>query len=200
MSTTSTAASRIAATTTGAEPRRAGSIDLDRHAPVPFWRTVTTELRKSLDTRAGRALVIITAVLTGLVMSIMVAVAVSQDLPLGLADYLGSTSYSSTLLLPVVGILLMTGEWSQRTAMITFALEPRRGRVIGAKLTAGVIIALVVSVVALGFAALATLAAAGLGGGEAQWSLTGAQFGGFAAGQVLAMVAGIVRVLRAEVK
>ena len=36
-------------------------------------------------------------------------------------------------LLPVMGILLVTQEWTQRTGMVTFTLEPHRGKVIAAK-------------------------------------------------------------------
>ena len=35
------------------------------------------------------------------------------------------------ILLPVLGIMLVTSEWSQRTAMVTFTLEPSRDRLIG---------------------------------------------------------------------
>ena len=45
-----------------------------------------------------------------------------------------------SLLLPVMGILLVTSEWSQRTDMTTFALEPHRSRVIMAKLVTGVVL------------------------------------------------------------
>ena len=37
-----------------------------------------------------------------------------------------------------LGIMLVTSEWSQRTAMTTFSLEPRRMRIVTAKLLAGV--------------------------------------------------------------
>ena len=40
-------------------------------------------------------------------------------------------------LLPVVGILLVSSEWSQRTAQVSFTLVPRRPRVIAAKMLAG---------------------------------------------------------------
>ena len=40
-----------------------------------------------------------------------------------------------TVLLPVVAILTITGEWSQRSIMTTFTQEPRRLRVLHAKLT-----------------------------------------------------------------
>ena len=39
--------------------------------------------------------------------------------------------------MPVVGILLVTSEWTQRTAMISFTLVPHRSRVLLAKLLAG---------------------------------------------------------------
>ena len=49
----------------------------------------------------------------------------------------------ASVLLPIVGILLVTSEWSQRTGMVTFALVPRRGRVVAAKLLASVVLSLV---------------------------------------------------------
>ena len=41
--------------------------------------------------------------------------------------------------LPVLLILMVTSEWSQRTGLTTFTLEPHRGRVVGAKFVAGLI-------------------------------------------------------------
>ena len=67
-----------------------------------------------------------------------------------------------TLLLPIVGILLVTSEWSQRTAQVTFTLVPRRGRVLAAKVSASVVLALVAFALAL------VLAVAGHGAGPRQ--------------------------------
>ena len=50
---------------------------------------------------------------------------------------LGAAIQPASILGPVVGVLLVSSEWSQRTAQITFALVPRRARVIAAKLLAG---------------------------------------------------------------
>jgi ABC-2 type transport system permease protein len=44
------------------------------------------------------------------------------------------------ILLPVVGILMLTGEWSHRSIMTTFTQEPRRIRVVSAKLAASLIL------------------------------------------------------------
>jgi ABC-type transport system involved in multi-copper enzyme maturation permease subunit len=78
-------------------------------------------------------------------------------------------------LLPVVGILLVSSEWSQRTAQITFTLVPRRDRVIASKLGAALVIALIAFVVSLLLALLGTaIANPGLPG---TWHLPLAQAG-----------------------
>ena len=42
--------------------------------------------------------------------------------------------------LPVVAILMLTSEWSQRSAFTTFTQEPRRIRVVNAKLAASMVL------------------------------------------------------------
>ena len=53
----------------------------------------------------------------------------------------------------MLGILAVTSEWGQRTALVTFTLEPHRGRIVIAKLVATVVLGAVAVVVALGLAA-----------------------------------------------
>ena len=55
----------------------------------------------------------------------------------------------TSVLLPVLGIMLVTSEWGQRTAMVTFALEPRRPRVILAKLVTGLVLTLATAAFAI---------------------------------------------------
>ena len=45
------------------------------------------------------------------------------------------------ILLPVLGIMSVTSEWSQRTAMVTFTLEPSRSRFLAAKFVGTLIVA-----------------------------------------------------------
>ncbi|WP_051515962.1 hypothetical protein [Candidatus Blastococcus massiliensis] len=71
------------------------------------------------------------------------------------AMFFATTQLPVGMLLPVVGILLVTSEWSQRTAMTTFALVPARSRVLTAKVLAGVVLGL------LGVAAAAVASALG---------------------------------------
>ncbi len=65
----------------------------------------------------------------------------------------------------MLGILLVTSEWSQRTALVTFTLMPVRGRVLVAKVVAALLAGLAAILLALAVAALATLA----GGAEDAW-------------------------------
>jgi hypothetical protein len=104
------------------------------------------------DTRAALWLAIFTALAAA-------AGAVGQALAGdGSQAEAGAVFYSavglSTLLLPIIGILLVTGEWSQRTGLITFVLVPARGRVVAAKLIAAVLVAIAVAVACIGFGLL----------------------------------------------
>ncbi|MET0526202.1 MAG: ABC transporter permease [Nocardioides sp.] len=148
------------------------SMDISGTQPLPFSRLVRVELRKTWDTRAGLWLLISMAVLTALVMVIQLAVVVVQDLSVGYADFMTSTSFSISILLPVLGILLLTSEWGQRTAMVTFTLEPRRPRVIMAKLVVGAVLAVASVAVALVLGAICNLLYGAFAGVSPDWDLT----------------------------
>ena len=72
-------------------------------------------------------------------------------------NYFGPSQFPVGLLLPVLGILLVTSEWSQRTALTTFTLVPRRLPGAAAKVLAATSLAL------LGVAAAAVASALGDG-------------------------------------
>ena len=115
-------------------------LGLDDQRGVPFTRLVHVELRKLVDTIAGRW--VVGAILV-------------------------------MLLLPILGILAATTEWTKRTGLVTFTLEPRRIRVAFAKLVA----ALLLGVVTLGAAALVaavmTVVAGALHEGAGSWDVEG---------------------------
>lgn len=120
---------------------------------IPFTRLALVEWRKQLDTRAARWLLISIALVVAAVVAVMAAVEGTRSLE---ALYYG-TSTPTGLLLPVVGILAATSEWSQRTGLVTFTLEPRRTRVGLAKLVTALGTGLVLATVAIGLAAAAHL-------------------------------------------
>jgi ABC-2 type transport system permease protein len=157
---------------------------------LPLRRLITVELRKSVNTRAGRWLA--GAILGGsaVVMAIMVIVGVVNDETYGLLDFMQVANFLPMgLLLPVLGILSVTGEWSQRTNMVTFTLEPRRHRVVVAKLATGVIFAVGAAVGAT-LIGLAALAVFDVSGGTATWELPGQALIAFTLVQLIGVLTG----------
>ena len=173
-----------------ATPALGHALDVSSTTHTPFLRLVRTELRKTWDTRAGLWLLISTAVLTGLVMVIQLSVVVVQDLQVSYNDFLTSTNFSIALLLPVIGILLLTSEWSQRTAMVTFALEPRRPLVILAKLAVGIALAVAAVVVALVLATFCNAIYGALSDFPADWDASLTQTSSFLLLQEIGMLTG----------
>jgi ABC-2 type transport system permease protein len=165
------------------------TLDLSRTEKVPFWRLTKVELRKTYDTRAGVWLLGITAFLAVAVMVIALIVVLVQDESIKLSDFVGVANFISGFLLPVLGIMLVTSEWSQRTAMVTFTLEAHRGRIVSAKLVAGLLLALIVSVIATASAFVVNgIYAVANGGGN--WHFGFLELLGFLLTQMIAMLTG----------
>jgi ABC-2 type transport system permease protein len=106
--------------------------------PIPFSRLVRIEWAKATDTRAARWLLALVALSTAGMMLVPVLSPTTFDQTY--ASYLRVASLGLNFLLPVVSILLFTGEWSQRSIMITFTQEPRRIRVVNAKLAVSMVL------------------------------------------------------------
>jgi ABC-type transport system involved in multi-copper enzyme maturation permease subunit len=136
------------------------TLDLSGTKPVPFVRQVGVELRKMVDTRAGLWLMVTIAVMTALFVVLLFIFGDNGETDQRtFINFLGTTSTPQGFLLPVLGILLVTSEWSQRTVLVTFTLTPRRGFVIAAKTVAALVIGLAALVLAMAFAAVAAVAA-----------------------------------------
>jgi ABC-2 type transport system permease protein len=117
-------------------------------------RLTAVELRKMTDTRAGFWLQL---VVVGLTLALVVAFSIfAETKDLTFENMLLITVQPAGFLLPVIGILLVSSEWSQRTALITFTLVPKRWRVLLAKLLAAVVLALAAMIISVPVAALAT--------------------------------------------
>jgi ABC-2 type transport system permease protein len=137
---------------------------------VPLGRLVTVEMRKALDTRAGRWLVI---GILGLVVVIEVIYSLAADnSDKNLQDYIQIPGFTLGYFLPIVIIMLVTSEASQRNGLVTFTLEPKRSRIVLAKFIAGIALALGVMLLAVILAVLGTLLGIATGG-EPSWHLDG---------------------------
>ena len=133
-------------------------LDVSGTKPVPFGRQLSVELRKMVDTRAGMWLMITIGIMTALFVGLFFIFGDNGGSDQRtFFNYLGATTTPQGFLLPVMGILLITSEWNQRTALVTFTLTPKRLKVIGAKVVAALVIGLVAMALAVALAAIATV-------------------------------------------
>jgi ABC-type transport system involved in multi-copper enzyme maturation permease subunit len=171
---------------TATNPVPTATLDTSGTARVPFARLVSVELRKMWDTRAGLWLLGSIVVVTAAFMLIFFFVADSQDR--SFENFIGFAATPQGFLLPVLGILLVTQEWGQRTAMVTFALEPSRPRVIAAKVVAALLFGAAAFVAAILTAALFTAVG---GSGDGFGDLSVALFALFLLLQLLGIIQGL---------
>ena len=151
-------------TTTLAAPIRVNTTGV--HARPGLGRLVAVELRKMVNTRAGFWLQLATVAIT--VLAVIVACVAGDAADLTFQSVLNVGLQPAAILLPVVGILLVTSEWSQRTGMITFSLVPVRSRVLGAKLIASLVLAVAMLVMSVAIVAAGVLVASP--GVDGTWS------------------------------
>lgn len=130
------------------------TIDLSRPG-VPFGREVRVEIRKMIDTRGGVWLFAITALFILLAMGLtLLVLGLNEDATITASGFGEIMALPVSILLPVFAILIVTSEWSQRTHLTTFTLQPHRGRVILAKFVAVTTLAIGTIVAAAVFGAL----------------------------------------------
>ena len=162
------------------------TLDLSATKRVPFTRLVSVELRKMRDTRAGLWLLIAIALITAAIITLFFILADPDERIF--INFMAITATPQGFLLPVLGILLVTSEWGQRTTLTTFALEPSRTRVIAAKVVAALVLGAAAIVIAIAIAALATA----IGGASDPWANIGADdIGKFALLQVSGILQGL---------
>jgi ABC-2 type transport system permease protein len=145
---------------------------------IDFPRLTTVELRKMVDTRAGFWLLLTIQLLAVGTVTARLLWGTSEEQHL--ANFFDISLWVTSAVLPVLGILAVTSEWSQRTGLTTFALVPRRERVIGAKLVAAALLTLTSVAVCL------LVAASGNAISGGSWSLG---LDGLGEGALFAMLA-----------
>jgi ABC-2 type transport system permease protein len=146
------------------------TLDITQTPAVSFGTLTRVELRKLADTRAGRWLLIAIAALTLLVLIIQMSVVLGQDLHVTFLDFLQGMNTPMGILLPVLGVMSVTSEWSQRTAMVTFTLEPSRGRVVAAKFASVMVVAVAALVIGLLMGVVANLLYGAFSGNDVVWA------------------------------
>ena len=154
----------------------------------PLLRLTHVELRKAIDTRAGFWLLLIIVLATAAVA--FVRMAVGDQAERNLLEAYSFAQVPAAVLLPVLAILSVTSEWSQRTALTTFALVTQRWRIVVAKLLAALVLSFAAVVVSLLFSALANLIGSAIFTTDGSWSLPVSALGEAFVFQAIGMLGG----------
>ena len=136
-------------------------------ARIPLVRIVAVELRKSFDTRAGMWLLASIGLVSLLTTGAVVAFAAEEELTY--STFTLAIGFPMSVILPLIAILSVTAEWSQRSGLTTFTLVPHRGRVVLAKAIGLVAVTALAMPVAFAVGALGNLAGSAVHGTDAVW-------------------------------
>jgi hypothetical protein len=161
-----------------------------RHRPIPLSRIVTTELRKMFDTRSGAWLLASIAILA--LAATAAVVAFSSHSGATYSAFVTAIGFPLSVVLPIIAILSVTGEWSQRSGLTTFTLVPDRSRVIAAKALACVAVAVTTMPLVFAIAAAGNAIAAAADGIAPVWNLTATNMVVIALGNVIAVLLGFM--------
>jgi hypothetical protein len=138
--------------------------------PVPMTRVVGVELRKMFDTRSGFWLMAGIVVAASLATGAVILFAPDEEIRYG--TFAAAIGFPMAVILPMIAILSVTSEWSQRSGLSTFTLVPHRGRVITAKAVSAVAIGVVAIPVALAIGALGNLLGTSITGTDLVWDIS----------------------------
>ncbi len=134
---------------------------------VPLGRVVKVELRKMFDTRSGFWLMASIAILAMLATIGVILWLPDENIAFG--AFGAAVGVPIGILIPIMAILSVTGEWSQRTGLITFTLVPHRSRVILAKAITAVLVGVVSMLVAFAIGAVGNIVGSALNGVDVRW-------------------------------
>ena len=144
-------------------PTLAGSTPI---RPLRFSTLTAVEMRKMTDTRSARWMLGLIVALIGAVLGWKIA---HGSVEVSIDNYGGAIVSILAFFVPVIGLLAMTSEWTQRTALTTFTLAPRRLPVIAAKFGAAMMLSFAVLAVGL-LMAIGATAIGGLVHGDASYA------------------------------
>ena len=155
---------------------------------VPLSRVTRVELRKMFDTRSGFWLMasIVIAALVSTVATILFA----PESDLTYYTFAKAIGFPMTVILPMIAVLSITGEWSQRSGLTTFTLVPHRSRVILAKVIASVTVGVASMLFALAIGVVGNLVGTTMAGTDLVWDVSVAHAVDIVIGSLLCLLTG----------
>jgi ABC-2 type transport system permease protein len=156
--------------------------------PIPTTRLVKIELRKMFNTRSGFWMLVSIGVLS--VIATGAVIIFAPDSAVTFESFAAAIGLPMSVILPVIAILGVTSEWSQRSGLTTFTLVPSRGRVIGAKASATFMVGVVSMVVAFAVGAVGNLLGTTIMGVDTVWDVSLAAAAQILLGNLVGMAIG----------
>jgi hypothetical protein len=156
--------------------------------PVPLARIVRVELRKMFDTRSGFWLMA-SIVIAGLLATVA-TIFFAPDDQLTYYTFAKAIGFPMTVILPIIAVLAITGEWSQRSGLTTFTLVPHRNRVILAKVIASVCVGVASMLFALLIGVVGNLVGTAIAGTDLVWDVSFAHGADIIIGSLLCLLTG----------
>jgi ABC-2 type transport system permease protein len=138
--------------------------------PIPATRLVKVELRKMFNTRSGFWMLVSIGVLSPISAGSLLVFGLNSDVTY--QNFVRASGFPMSVILPIIAILAVTNEWSQRTGLTTFTLIPSRGHVIGAKAIATFLVGVGSVAVALAVGAVGNVAGSALAGVDTVWDIS----------------------------
>jgi hypothetical protein len=153
-------------------------------------RIVGVELRKMFDTRSGFWLM--TSIGIASLLATGAVILWAPDSELTFATFATAIGFPMAVILPMVAVLSVTSEWTQRSGLTTFTLVPHRGRVVTAKLLGIVGIGVVSMLVAFVVGALGNVIGTTIAGVDMTWNVSLLDLGLIIVGNILGMLVGFM--------
>jgi ABC-2 type transport system permease protein len=169
------------------EPVREQRADISQ---VPLSRVVRVEMRKMFDTRSGFWL--IASIVIAALLATAATIAFAPDADLTYYTFAKAIGFPMTVVLPMIALLSITGEWSQRTGLTTFTLVPDRRRVILAKTISAVAVAVASMLFAFLVGAVGNLVGTALSGTPLVWDVSVAEGVNIVLGNLLCLLTGTI--------
>jgi hypothetical protein len=138
--------------------------------PIPMSRIVGVELRKMFDTRSGFWLMMSVGIAAVLATGATLLFAPHDELSYG--SFAGAIGVPMTIILPMIAILAVTSECSQRSGLTTFTLVPHRGRVISAKVAATLLVGVASIGIAFAVGAFGNVVGSAIVGVDTTWDIS----------------------------
>jgi ABC-2 type transport system permease protein len=157
---------------------------------IPTGRIMRTELRKMFDTRSGFWLMASIGIAAVLATGAVIAFAPDAELTYG--TFAAAFGIPMSVILPIIAILSVTSEWSQRSGLTTFTLVPHRSRVIMAKAAVSVFVGVVGLLAALVVGAVGNVVGTAIAGVDTVWDVSVTNVLLIVLGNVLGLLVGFM--------